>query len=268
MEELFLSNHLSNKTIAKLKAKNIPLSVIAKNLSKALVKYDDKASIVASVASRCNLYVMNQEKEKSVLAYSSLAECFFKENYSLLHEMIRDNPAFFYTVLRKRKYIENIDILNEAVREVLNLYEGDKEVLKSKSKRSKFLYLVKHYCMKRSLPKKYSGEHLGDSRFNGNKKRVKKRKRIAVENYCPSGYEKRIFFNSNTWKGVRYKVLRRDGGVCSLCGRGRCDGVILHVDHIKPISKNWNLRDDIDNLQVLCEDCNIGKSNKYEDKWN
>ena len=33
----------------------------------------------------------------------------------------------------------------------------------------------------------------------------------------------------------------------------------IHVDHIKPKSKHWDLRLDINNLQVLCEDCNFGK---------
>jgi len=35
----------------------------------------------------------------------------------------------------------------------------------------------------------------------------------------------------------------------------------IHVDHIKPRSKFPELELVFDNLQVLCDDCNIGKSN-------
>ena len=41
----------------------------------------------------------------------------------------------------------------------------------------------------------------------------------------------------------------------------------IHVDHIKPRSKYPELELDINNLQVLCEDCNIGKSNIDETDW-
>ena len=42
------------------------------------------------------------------------------------------------------------------------------------------------------------------------------------------------------------------------------DGAKMHVDHIKPRSKYPRLELDFDNLQVLCEDCNLGKSNRYK----
>ena len=47
------------------------------------------------------------------------------------------------------------------------------------------------------------------------------------------------------------------------CGRGREDGVKLHVDHIKPVSRGG--KSVMSNLQTLCEDCNCGKGNKYEE---
>lgn len=67
--------------------------------------------------------------------------------------------------------------------------------------------------------------------------------------------------NTTSWKKLRYFVLKRDGGKCVLCGRCPKDGVKLHVDHIKPASLYPELYYDIDNLQTLCEDCNLGKSN-------
>lgn len=70
------------------------------------------------------------------------------------------------------------------------------------------------------------------------------------------------FYKTWEWRGVRFDVLRASNGKCQLCGRGKQDGIILHVDHIKPRSKYPELELVATNLQVLCEDCNIGKSNK------
>jgi 5-methylcytosine-specific restriction endonuclease McrA len=39
------------------------------------------------------------------------------------------------------------------------------------------------------------------------------------------------------------------------------------VDHIKPRSTHPKLALAFDNLQLLCEDCNIGKSNKCDIDW-
>lgn len=62
-------------------------------------------------------------------------------------------------------------------------------------------------------------------------------------------------------RAIRYDVLRRDGFHCVRCGRGREDGVKLHVDHVVPVSRGG--KSVMDNLQTLCEDCNCGKGNKY-----
>ena len=75
------------------------------------------------------------------------------------------------------------------------------------------------------------------------------------------------FYISQEWRSLRYEVLKENGGRCCLCGRSAKDGVVLHVDHIIPLSKDWSKRLDKDNLQVLCEDCNLGKSNKDNLDW-
>lgn len=62
-------------------------------------------------------------------------------------------------------------------------------------------------------------------------------------------------------RAMRYDVLRRDGFHCVRCGRGHEDGVKLHVDHISPVSRGG--KSTMDNLQTLCEDCNLGKGNRY-----
>lgn len=58
-------------------------------------------------------------------------------------------------------------------------------------------------------------------------------------------------------QSLRYDVLKRDHFRCVICGRSADDGVILHVDHIIPVSKGG--KTEIGNLRTLCEDCNLGK---------
>lgn len=60
---------------------------------------------------------------------------------------------------------------------------------------------------------------------------------------------------------VRYQVLKRDNYTCQSCGATVQDGEKLEVDHITPVSKGGT--NDIENLQVLCKTCNIGKSDKH-----
>lgn len=62
-----------------------------------------------------------------------------------------------------------------------------------------------------------------------------------------------------SWR-LRFMVNRRDRFTCKACGRSPATnpGVVLHVDHIVPWSKGGETT--LDNLQTLCEVCNIGKS--------
>lgn len=59
---------------------------------------------------------------------------------------------------------------------------------------------------------------------------------------------------------LRLEILERDGFRCKLCGRSVKDGVKLHIDHIIPISKGGETIKS--NLRVLCDECNLGKSNR------
>lgn len=62
--------------------------------------------------------------------------------------------------------------------------------------------------------------------------------------------------------GLRLKVLDRDNFKCVYCGKSPSTdfGVKLHIDHIKPFSRGG--KNTFDNLQTLCYECNLGKSNK------
>ena len=59
------------------------------------------------------------------------------------------------------------------------------------------------------------------------------------------------------WR-MRALVLMRDGARCQFCGVTTQDGARLHVDHIHPWSKGGETV--VENLQILCDRCNIGKS--------
>ncbi len=60
--------------------------------------------------------------------------------------------------------------------------------------------------------------------------------------------------------GLRFEIFRRDKFRCVYCGRGPADGVRLHVDHVRPVSRGGT--DDPSNLVTACDECNLGKGNK------
>jgi DNA-directed RNA polymerase subunit RPC12/RpoP len=68
--------------------------------------------------------------------------------------------------------------------------------------------------------------------------------------------KKRIF--PNNWGSLRHECFKRDNYTCVECGK-KPPQVVLHCDHI--ISKDDGGTDELDNLQTLCEECNLSKSN-------
>ena len=75
------------------------------------------------------------------------------------------------------------------------------------------------------------------------------------------------FLQSRAWFELRYKALLKYGAKCQCCGRSRKDNIIIHVDHIKPRSRYPALALDINNLQILCNECNLGKSYTDSTDW-
>lgn len=74
------------------------------------------------------------------------------------------------------------------------------------------------------------------------------------------------FYQSDIWLRLRYRVLVKYGPRCQACGAAGLN-IRLHVDHIKPRSRFPDLALSESNLQVLCEACNLGKSNWDETDW-
>lgn len=78
---------------------------------------------------------------------------------------------------------------------------------------------------------------------------------------------RKSFYESDAWRAVRYQVLKKFGATCQCCGATPKQSRQVHVDHIKPRSRYPELELDITNLQVLCEDCNLGKRHLDETDW-
>lgn len=74
------------------------------------------------------------------------------------------------------------------------------------------------------------------------------------------------FLQTYEWRRVRMEAIKKYGRRCQCCGAGP-DTAKLHVDHIKPRKLFPMLALDIENLQILCEECNHGKGNWDMTDW-
>jgi len=85
----------------------------------------------------------------------------------------------------------------------------------------------------------------------------------------PSAPVGKEFYESWGWKEARFAALKRHGRQCQCCGwtPGTSVGNHLVVDHIKPIRTHPHLALDPENHQVLCNDCNMGKSFRHHDDF-
>lgn len=113
-------------------------------------------------------------------------------------------------------------------------------------------------------------DHATLVKLTGRKPRPPKKAKVKPQQCGPamlkrspqalSRIEKSTFFKSEEWRRMRFRVFEKYGRRCMCCGARPSDGAVMHVDHIKPIHAYPELRLDFDNLQVLCADCNYGKS--------
>ena len=75
------------------------------------------------------------------------------------------------------------------------------------------------------------------------------------------------FLESFEWRKVRMLALKKYGAKCMCCGATPATGAVINVDHIKPRKKFPELALNLDNLQILCHDCNHGKGNWDMTDW-
>lgn len=94
---------------------------------------------------------------------------------------------------------------------------------------------------------------------------VSVRKRRTVSLYGKVNSDK--FLESYEWRRVRMEALKKYGARCQCCGASPADGAVMNVDHIKPRKLFPQLALDVNNLQVLCHECNHGKGNWDMTDW-
>ena len=89
----------------------------------------------------------------------------------------------------------------------------------------------------------------------------------------PSDALKTEFYKSWDWRTLRMQALKIHGAKCQCCGASRSsinmsgENSVICVDHIEPLSKRWDLRLSLSNLQILCDECNMGKGNWDKTDW-
>jgi len=75
------------------------------------------------------------------------------------------------------------------------------------------------------------------------------------------------FLSSFEWRALRMMALKKHGPVCQCCGASPKTGAVMNVDHIKPRRFFPELALDLDNLQILCHECNQGKGSWDSTDW-
>lgn len=102
--------------------------------------------------------------------------------------------------------------------------------------------------------------------------RIKKKKRVNAQHKAPVKYvgppvSSDDFLSTFEWRRVRMMALKKYGPRCQCCGATPADGAVMNVDHIKPRKLFPHLALNVNNLQILCHECNHGKGNWDMTDW-
>ena len=94
------------------------------------------------------------------------------------------------------------------------------------------------------------------------KQRKLGRPSIVANDYSNKEFEEKLhrFYNSKTWKLIKEQVYKTYVHMCPVCGSE--DN--LRIDHIKPVRHYPSLIANMNNLQILCNDCNLEKGSMID----
>lgn len=170
--------------------------------------------------------------------------------------MVTNHPAFGVKVKA-----DTVDIVESfLIENGVNCYSGGREEVD--------YALARFLGVKRPDTKRRRDDLINDFYLSNNlSEYALKKKSVASGNRRSKSPRKESvlpFEKSQKWITLRYKALLKYGRRCLCCGATPETGAVMHVDHIRPKSKYPELALDINNLQILCGDCNFGKGNRDE----
>ena len=94
-------------------------------------------------------------------------------------------------------------------------------------------------------------------------------RKVVVEHFSNISLEEtKKFYNTDEWQSLRKEYMEKNKAKyfkCNYCDENVSLNKTLNIDHIKPLKTHWHLRLDINNLQILCQDCNKFKASKQND---
>lgn len=91
--------------------------------------------------------------------------------------------------------------------------------------------------------------------------------RLAASKFIGMDVVADSFLQTYEWRKLRMEALKLHGARCQCCGASPSTGAVMNVDHIKPRKLFPDLSLSLDNLQVLCGECNHGKGNWDQTDW-
>lgn len=131
---------------------------------------------------------------------------------------------------------------------------------------SNFAYICSKYKEKYPKPSFKTKVKLSKNQRKKQKarRRAKKETNVLVSGVDVTSVE---FLKTYEWRKVRMEALKKYGAKCQCCGASPANGAVMNVDHIKPRKLFPSLALNINNLQILCHDCNHGKGNWDQTDW-
>lgn len=76
--------------------------------------------------------------------------------------------------------------------------------------------------------------------------------------------ENKDFLSTEEWFILKAQTIAKYGCTCMRCKRKILNWTSINVDHIKPRKFYPHLSNDLDNLQILCGNCNKLKGNSHD----
>lgn len=209
-------------------------------------------------------YIDHQVKSLSKYKNITVDEAMQYHIYNNINGLRGDIENALYNYNLYQQYIEELDNINfDTERSKLadekigistfNRYE--RKIIKKLSIKDSVYFLMVYLEISYASPKGKNHYRKSIKLFYDELKEYYDSWKLRKEYEESSKYERSLMT-----KSLRYDVLSRDNYKCCVCGVTAKEGAKLHVDHIVPIAKGGKTV--IENLQTLCENCNLGKSDK------